>query len=177
MSRSPLRINVLEVRRRPGTRREVVVTTPLPDLAISSASVAPEGAVTVEGVLEAIEGAVTLSGTVTAPWVGECRRCLEPVEGTVEATVSEIFEARPIEGETYPIEGDDVDLEPVVRDAVLLGLPLAPLCRPDCPGPAPDALPVIVEGEGADQEGDGEEGVGEPARDPRWAGLEQLKFD
>lgn len=172
MSRSPLRINVMEVRRRPGTQREVVVTTPLPDLAISSAHVPPGGEVTVEGVLEAIEGAVTLSATVTAPWVGECRRCLDPVEGTVEATISEIFEAKPVEGETYPIEDDDVDLEPVVRDAVLLGLPLAPLCRADCPGPAPDALPVILEGQGPASDTEDE-----PAPDPRWAGLEQLKFD
>lgn len=170
MSRSPLRINVLEVRRRPGTQREVVLTTPLPELAISSAQVPPGGEVAVEAVLESIEGAVTLSGLVTAPWVGECRRCLDPVEGVLEATVSEVFEVHPTEGETYPIEGDDVDLEPMVRDAVLLGLPLAPLCREDCPGPVPDALPVIV----ADREpGDGDE----PAPDPRWAALEQLKFD
>ena len=58
-----------------------------------------------------------------------------------------MFEVSPIDGETYPIEGDEVDLEPVVRDAALLNLPLAVLCRPDCEGPVPEALPVIVAGE------------------------------
>jgi uncharacterized protein len=171
MTRSVLRIGVMELRRRPGTQREVHVATPLPDLAISSAHVPVEADVVVDGVLEAIEGAVTVSGTVTAPWVGECRRCLDSVEGVLEVALSEVFEPNPTEGETYPIEGDDVDLEPVVRDAVLLHLPLAPLCRDDCPGPAPDAFPTTVEGEGEDHRAD------ESPRDPRWAGLEQLKFD
>ena len=80
--------------------------------------------------------------------------------------LSEVFEPHPVDGETYPIEGDEVDLEPVVRDGVLLHLPLAPLCRPDCPGPAPEAFPTMVEGE--DGEVSDEDLSGEPARDPRW---------
>jgi uncharacterized protein len=79
----------------------------------------------------------------------------------------EVFEVRPIDGETYPIEGDEVDLEPVVRDAALLNLPLTVLCRPDCPGPAPDAIPVAVEGEPTD----------EAPRDPRWAALDALRLE
>jgi uncharacterized protein len=175
MTRSVLRIGVMELRRRPGTQREVQVATPLPGLAITSAHV-PDGAeVVVDGTLEAIEGAVTVTGTVTAPWTGECRRCLDPVVGTLEVVLSEVFEPRPVDGETYPIEGDEVDLEPVVRDGVLLHLPLAPLCRPDCPGPAPDAFPTIVED--TDLEPDDDGGLGEPAADPRWAALDQLRFD
>lgn len=162
----------MELRRRPGTQREVEVATPLPGLALTSAQVPEHAEVVLDGVLEAIEGAITISGTVTAPWVGECRRCLDPVDGVLEVTLSEVFEARPIEGETYPLEGDDVDLEPVVRDAVLLHLPLAPLCRPDCPGPAPESFPATVAVEGGG-EGDSEE----HPRDPRWAALDQLKFD
>ncbi len=172
MSRSVLRIGVLELRRRPGTERDVRVSTPLPGLGITSAQVPEEAEVVVDATLEAIEGAVTVSGTVTAPWVGECRRCLEPVTGTVEATLSEVFEPHPTEGETYPLEGDEVDLEPVVRDAVLLGLPLAPLCREDCPGPAPEAFPTTVEADGPDDEADAE-----PPRDPRWAALDELHLD
>lgn len=157
----------MELRRRPGTQREVQVNTALPGLAISSAQVPDSADLVVDGMLEAIEGAVTLSGTVTAPWTGECRRCLEPVVGTLEVVLSEVFEPHPVDGETYPIEGDEVDLEPVVRDGVLLSLPLAPLCRPDCAGPAPEEFPALVE--------DGE--PDEAAPDPRWAALDQLKFD
>jgi uncharacterized protein len=172
MSRSVWRIGVIELRRRPGTERELSISTPVEGLAITTAHVPADSAVSLEGVLEAIEGAITLSARITAPWEGECRRCLDPVTGLLELDVSEVFEAHPTEGETYPIEGDDLDVEPVVRDAVLLHLPLAPLCRPDCPGPAPDAFPTSVEGsEGAAHE------AGERPPDPRWAGLEQLKFD
>ncbi len=160
----------MELRRRPGTQREVHLATPLAGLAITSAQVPETADVLVDGVLEAIEGAITISGTVTAPWVGECRRCLDPVHDEIEATLSEVFEASPVEGETYPLEGDEVDLERVVRDAVLLSLPLAPLCRPDCPGPAPESFPARRDGE---EDGDD----GERAPDPRWAALDDLKFD
>ena len=165
-----LRIGVTELRRRPGTQREVQVATPLEGLAITSAQVAPHTEVVVDAVLESIEGAVTISGNVRAPWVGECRRCLDPVEGQLDVVLSEVFEVHPTEGETYPIVGDEVDIEPVVRDAVLLHLPLAPLCRPDCPGPAPEEFPTVIEGDTAGDDGD-------HPPDPRWAGLEQLKFD
>lgn len=169
MARSVLRIGVMELRRRPGTQREVRIRVPLPGLAISSAHVPDAAEIAVDGTLESIEGAVTITGTVTAPWTGECRRCLEPVEGTLEVPMSEVFEAHPTEGETYQLDEDEVDLEPVVRDAVLLHLPLAPLCRSDCAGPAPESFPTVVPGEDDD---DVERGP-----DPRWAALEQLKFD
>lgn len=174
MSRSPLLLGVVELRRRPGTQRPVSVSAALPDLAISTARV-PEGVeVALEGVLEAIEGAITLHGTVTVPWTAECRRCLEDVAGVEDVEVSEVFEARPTPGETYPIEGDDIDLEPVLREAALLHLPLAPLCGEDCRGPAPDAFPAVpVEAAGAAGEDDG----GEPPRDPRWAALDVLRED
>ena len=94
-----------------------------------------------EGVLEAIEGAITVQGTLEAPWTGECRRCLDDVAGTVSIEVSEVFETRPVPGETYALEGDELDLEPLVRDNVLLNLPLAPLCRTRLPGPGPRPVP------------------------------------
>jgi uncharacterized protein len=81
--------------------------------------------------------------------------------------VSEVFEVDPVDGETYPIEGDEVDLEPVVRDAALLNLPLTALCRPDCAGPAPDAVPVSTEADEAPA----------PPGDPRWAALDALRLD
>ena len=171
MTRSVLRIGVMELRRRPGTQRDVRLAVALDDLAISSAEVPAGAEAAVDAVLEASDGAVSIRGKVTAPWVGECRRCLEPVEGVLEVGLDEIFELKPTDGETYPLEDDEVDLEPVVRDAVLLSLPLAPLCRPDCPGPAPDEFPAISATD-ADADTDGEH---EP--DPRWAALEQLKFD
>ncbi|MFZ6004897.1 MAG: YceD family protein [Actinomycetota bacterium] len=174
MTRSVLRIGVMELRRRPGTQRDVRLAVALEGLAISSAEVPAGAEVVVDAVLEASDGAVTIKGSVAAPWVGECRRCLEPVEGVLEVALDEIFESKPTEGETYPLVDDEVDLEPVLRDAVLLSLPLAPLCRQDCPGPAPEQFPAIAADDQDRSEGDAS---GEHVPDPRWAALEQLKFD
>ena len=166
-----LRIGVMELRRRPGTQRDVHVTTALPGLQVTGARVPDDAELVVDATLESIEGgAVTVSGTVDVPWTAECRRCLDEVVGSATVDLSEVFEVHPVEGETYPIEGDEVDLEPVVRDAALLHLPLAPLCRPDCEGPAPDEFPTAVEGEELEEGGDG-------PRDPRWAALDELRFD
>ena len=170
MARSPLLIGVTELRRRPGTQRPVELAAVVPDLAITTARV-PDGAeVALDGVLEAIDGAITFTGTVRVPWEGECRRCLDPVRGLELVEVREVFEVRPIPGETYPIEGDDVDLEPILRETALLHLPLAPLCGDGCRGPAPEAFPAVP---ADDAEGDGV--AGEPPRDPRWAALDVLR--
>lgn len=177
MPRSVLQIGVLELRRRPGTQRQVELSTPLPGLAITSAHVPDHTDVAVDVVLEAIDGAVTVTGSVSARWEGECRRCLEPVSGTLEAEVREVYEVRYTEGETYPLVGDEIDLEPVVRDAVLLALPLAPLCRETCPGPVPDAFPTGPAGEERLAAQAAEEAGEEPAGDPRWAALRELRLD
>ena len=95
-------------------------------------------------------------------WTGDCRRCLGPVEGYAEAEIREIFEARPTEGETYRLDGEQIDLEPMVRDAVLLALPLAPLCSSDCQGPAPEVFPTGPPDDEA------------VVVDPRWAALRDL---
>jgi uncharacterized protein len=163
---------VTELRRRPGTQRDVDVRAPVTGLAITTARVPDGTAVHLTGVLEAIEGAITLHGTLQGPWTGECRRCLEAVAGTADVEISEVFETHPVPGETYALEGDELDLEPLVRDSVLLNLPLAPLCADDCRGPAPDAFPARAAG--ATAEGDDGE---ERPRDPRWAALDVLKAD
>ena len=175
----PLVVGVAELQRQPGVRREIERDAVVPGLAVVGSAV-PEGApVVVDVVLESLsDGTLTATGEVRAPFVGECRRCLTSVEGEVTAPVREVFEARPTEGETYRLDGDHVDLEPMARDAVLLALPLAPLCRPDCPGPDPDAFPVAVgdEAGGADGLPDDADGEGAPPRDPRWAALDALRL-
>ncbi|MGH9246026.1 MAG: YceD family protein [Acidimicrobiales bacterium] len=159
---------VADLLRWPGTQRLVEVEADLPGLALSSAAVPPGEPVRVRLVLESTGSAVTATGELRTTYVGECRRCLREVRGDVAADVREVFERHPTEGETYPLEGDEVDLEPMVRDAVLLALPIAPLCDPACSGPEPAAYPVTV------VEGAGESGL---ARDPRWAVLDELDLE
>ena len=161
----PLQVGVSELLRHPGSRKEFVAHEPLTGLSTSAATVGDATPVRIELVLESLSSAVTATGTVSVDWEGTCRRCLEPVHGDAEASVKEIFERHPVEGETYLLDGETVDLEPLVRDAVLLALPLAPLCREDCPGPAPERFPT------------GPAPEDEAPRDPRWAALDELTFD
>jgi uncharacterized protein len=173
-SRRPLVVGVADLVRHPGSRKPVNRTARFEHLAISTASVPSDEDVAVDLVLESIANGIVAEGTVTVPWVGDCRRCLRELRGTTQAEVREIFDRHPVEGETYPFDGELVDLDPMVRDAVLLALPLAPLCGPDCRGPAPADFPATVEGEDVPSDGGERE---EPARDPRWAALDQLDLD
>lgn len=160
-----LRINVSELRRRPGNRRRIERAVPLGGLEISTSAVPVGADGDLDVVLESLSDGVTVNGSVTFPWEGPCRRCLEDTSGTVEADIHEIFSEKTEGGDLLALDGDTLDLGPVVRDAVVLALPLAPLCREDCPGPAPDEFPVIPAGEGV------------PPADPRWAALSELRFD
>ncbi len=171
MTGSPLRIGVAELRRRPGNQAEVRRVVQLGGVTVSSAEVPDEADVVVEVTLESLTDGVHARGVVEVPWEGSCRRCLEPTGGVVRAPVDEIYKDHPDEGETLPLDGDTIDLGPVVHDAAVLALPLAPLCRADCPGPDPEQFPVGKEG------GEVDEDPGTRAVDPRWAALEELRFD
>ncbi len=117
--------------------------------------------------LASYSGGIRVTGEVEAPWHGTCRRCSAPVLGVSRVRVDERYVEHPEPSDelSYPFEGDQVDLAPLVHDAVLLDLPLAPLCREDCAG----LCPVC----GADRN---EEACGcAPERDPRWAMLDALR--
>jgi uncharacterized protein len=164
-------VGITELRRAPAVPRSVHLAGPLPGLHVADVRVPDDADVTADLDLEVLVdgGRLTAIGVVRAPWAGECRRCLQPVDDVLEVPLSEVFEADPADGaDTYPLAGDRVDLEAPVRDAVLLGLPLAPLCRDDCPGPDPDGHPVAL---------DDEDLPISPEADPRWAALGELKFD
>lgn len=182
MSERPWVVAVHEVRRSPGVQKPMRVAAPMTGLTLSASAV-PEGSdVVAELTLEAMtDGRLTATGTVVAGWEGECRRCLVMVGGRLDVTVQEVFEEAPApEADTYALDGDRVDLEPMVRDAVLLALPLAPLCRDDCAGPDPSEHPVTVAPERTDGDGVGDrngDGVGDEPVDPRWAPLRELKLD
>jgi uncharacterized protein len=138
---------------------------PLDGVAITTAAV-PEGASgELDVVLESLSDAVTVNGVVRVPWVGPCRRCLDETTGIAEAEIHEIFADRPAGEDLLALDGDVIDLGPVVHDAVVLALPLAPLCREDCPGPDPDNFPVATADSAA------------PPADPRWSALAELRFD
>jgi uncharacterized protein len=163
VSRRPFLVPTGELFQHRGARQHLTLAGPLPALALSTTRLTGDDVVA-DVVVEAQGDAVMLTGTVTAAWEGECRRCLEPTSGVVAVDLREVFEPEPVEGETWPLGRDDLDLEPVLREALALALPLAPVCREDCPGPDPDAHPLRDED-------------ASPPADPRWAGLDALRFE
>jgi len=121
---------------RSGPRREQRCG-PVSGLTVTWSEVPAGAELAADVLLEPVHGGVMVSGTVEAPWEAECRRCLGPARGTVRVEVRELYENRSDGEETYPISGDQLDLEPLVRDAVLLELPQAPLCGEGCQGLCP----------------------------------------
>lgn len=170
--------HVADLRRRPGAQRPLLCAVRAGDLgplATTAAAVPPDGDVELDAVAEATGSDVVVTGVVRFPWEGDCRRCLRPVSGVAETEIREIFEPTPVEAETWLLDGDSIDLGPVLREVALLSLPLVPLCSTDCAGPDPERFPATPEGE-ADPAGV-EGGTGTRAPDPRWAALDELRFD
>jgi uncharacterized protein len=178
--RAPLVLDTRELGRRPGSQREVTRTVPAPaDLGIEVLRV-PEGApVELDLRLEAVMEGVLVTGTATAALEGECVRCLEPVSDEIEARFQELYvyddqghhrhgsdTAGEGDDETSRLEDDLLDLEPLLRDAVVLALPFQPLCREDCPGLCPECGARLA---------DDPDHTHDAPVDPRWARLAELQ--
>ena len=145
---------------------------------------------------EAVTEGVLATGTATAPLAGECARCLDPLTSTVTVSFQELYlysEGRPHgsrevsdkrekydkrakydrhdedeerDDEERYLDGDLLDLEPALRDAVVLALPMSPLCRDDCPGLCAECGARLADA--------GPDHGHEDATDPRWAGLKRF---
>ncbi len=167
---NPWKVELRELGRRPGSMQQLERTLPAPaGMRVELIGVPEQAEITLRLRLEAVMEGVLVTGELSVPVVGSCARCLEPVEDTLELDVQELFayagsttEATSEEDEVRRVEGDAIDLEPLVRDTVVLSLPLSPVCTEDCRGlcvecgqrlddlPADHAHEVV---------------------DPRWAGL------
>ncbi|MHB8329537.1 MAG: YceD family protein [Acidimicrobiales bacterium] len=132
----PFVVHVAKLRRAVGTRWHEVRRGVLDDLACSGSAVPEHAEVEADVVLESVMGGVAAAGTVGAPWAGGCRRCLASATGTLLVRVREHYTAGGEGEDTYRLGDGEVDLEPLVRDAVLLELPQAPL-SPGLPRPVP----------------------------------------
>jgi uncharacterized protein len=181
--RKPLVLDTRELGRRPGSMRTLRFTAPAPDrLGIDLIGVPTGTELDLDLRLESVMEGVLVSGTATVPLSGECGRCLEAVSQELTVDLQELFSydagtsrgrapgggtgrSEADDDETARMEGDLLDLEPVLRDAVVLALPLTPLCREDCSG-----LCAECGGRLDDLPTD----HGHEAPDPRWAGLAGL---
>jgi uncharacterized protein len=164
--RRPLLVGVTELLRRPASRKPVRVQAPAEGLHVVDSRV-PDGAeVDVDLELESMADGITVTGTVSAPWEGTCRRCLVPVTGRLEVPVRELYQHHPTSEDAFEFSGDQIDLEPLVREALLLELPLAPVCSDTCAGLCPQC------GANRNEVDCGHEVV---LTDPRWGALDALR--
>lgn len=147
--RNPLVVDIRDLGRRAGTMREIHRVVPAPaDLGIALARI-PEGRdLDLQLKIESVVEGVLVTGFIGAQVDGECARCVDPLTWDEEATILELFrypatdargsriaeENEDDEETTSWVEDDFINLEPVVRDAVVLGLPMSPLCSLDCAG-------------------------------------------
>ena len=159
-----LRIDVADLLSKPAGRRSEHLEVPVEGLAGSAARVPDDEPVVLDLVLERVPEGIVVRGSVAARWQAACSVCLADLEESLVLDVSELFEPSPLEGDTYPLVGHELDLEQLVRDTVLLDLPLAPTCMTT--GRAPCS---------SDQSSGAPTGEREPfAPDPRWAALSEL---
>ena len=178
MATAPLTVDITPLKRQPGVQRPFVLSlASLDDVELATAEVRADE-LHLDLLLEVAGEELIVTGTIGVDWSGPCRRCLEPQQDRAEVELREIFQRAPIEGETYPLGENEVDLEPMVREAVLLHLPVAPLCQSECAGPDPDRFPTSVASETpGDADDPDDPDAGAPPIDPRWAALGELTFD
>ncbi len=120
---------------------------------------------------------VLVTGTARAALDGECARCLEPISDEIETRFQELFvyddqdshhDLGDEDDGVSRLEDDLLDLEPLLRDAVVLSLPFQPLCEDDCPGLCTECGARLAEDPDHSHVA---------AIDPRWAGLTTLVHD
>ncbi len=170
--RSELVFDIHELGRRAGAMKELTVDVPAPDGIGNDVIGVPTGSpVHLELQFEAVVEGVLVTCDADVQLAGECARCLTEIRSNTRIDSQELFlfpGKEPDDEEANRVEGDLIDLEPVLRDAVVLDLPFIPLCRDDCAGLCPEC--------GADLNSDPEHGHAEKI-DPRWADLASWSTD
>lgn len=163
---SPYSINVHTLIGKPGIMRELELEVVAPERIGEGMLVVPEGAeIDVEVRLESLHDGILATADVVAPVEGECSRCLTKIDDDLRVEFAELFAYARDEALEYEVRDERVDLEPPIRDAVVLALPFKPVCQPDCLGLDPETGEKLT--------------APLPEReseiDPRWAAL--LDFD
>ena len=161
-------IDVRDLISSPGTSRTVRVDEAISGLVTQLAAVPDDRPIEATLLLESVTDGIVVSGPVSGSMRLSCARCLKPFDQDFEIEVQELYAdgAEP-ESDDYPLVEGRVDLEPLIRDVVVLAFPFAPLCRPDCLGLCSRC--------------GGDLNLGEctcpPDVDPRWGPLSSLDLD
>ena len=177
--------NSYELPRRAGEMRQYSLDLVIPErIGIDVIAVLAGEEIHLEMRLESVTQGVLVSAELSAIADGECMRCLDPIELQIDRRIQELYRYAPerphtkAERKRARQEGDDLDeddvlmmdadfinLEGPIRDAIVLDLPVNPICSPDCPGLCPGCGSKwsLLESTHSHE-----------VIDPRWAGLSGL---
>ncbi len=162
---SPYSVLVRDLIRRPGEERSTTLELTVPEkLGEGMVHVDPGTPMHIDLRLESLHDGILATAEVETRANGQCVRCLDDLTLDVQVEFQELFAYSVDEAFDYTVQDDHVDLEPVVRDAVVLSLPFQPVCRPDCPGLDPETGERLTEGSAPRE-----------VIDPRWAALESFR--
>ena len=165
----PFVLPIRDIIHRSGEMREHSIDVPAPAKWGEGLVAVAEGEpVVVEVRLESVHEGILVSGTGATEFTGECSRCLTDIAEGLEVEFQELFAYPGEEATDFEVQDDHVDLETLVRDAIVLSLPFQPVCQPDCPGLDPATGERLTTSTGAEQR--------EPL-DVRWAALQDYTSD
>lgn len=168
MPASPFEINVRTLVGKPGTMRELELRLPVRERIGEGMVAVPAGSeLELSLRLESLHDGILATARVDAELSGECSRCLEAIDDELRVEFAELFAYALDDALEYRVHDDQIDLEPPVRDAVVLALPFQPVCEPDCLGLDPETGEKLTEPRPAQED----------RIDPRWAALSQFGAD
>jgi len=150
---SPFFYNAHDLPRRAGEMREAALEIKLiENLGIPLLSVPAGSSVSLGLRLESVDEGILATGQVHATGVGECTRCLDPITFPINQMFQELYEYE-VKGDrkqkskreqeagddldiddAFFLVGDYLNLETPIRDAIVLALPINPLCDEECEG-------------------------------------------
>ena len=163
-------IDVTDLLGQPGSSRALHIDDTVPDLRLELAAVEEGRPIVGDLILESVVEGIFVTGRLQGEMTLSCARCLKSFGQAFDVDINEMFvQGATPQDDEYRLElPGSIDLEPMVRDAVLLQMPFSPLCRIDCKGLCPRC--------GGDRNL-GECTCGPEELDTRWAALGQIKFD
>ena len=164
--KTPYTVDVYDLMHRPGEMRDRSIDIVVPEeFGNAMIGVKAGSELRVELRMESLHDGILVSADIDGTAAGECGRCLIDIEQAVQVEIQELFAYSSDEAFEYEVHEDTIDLEPVIRDAVVLSLPFQPVCQEDCLGLCPQCGVRLLDNPGHEHEN---------PIDPRWAALGSL---
>ncbi|NOX31059.1 MAG: hypothetical protein GXP35_13580 [Actinobacteria bacterium] len=174
--RSEFVVPLHDLRRRSHQRRDVTIDGTIDSLIVAGIELDGRHKVTVRVVIESVADGVSVAGMIDGRWQGPCNLCLDQVGGTLDAEVAELFKQNPVDDDSYKLDRDHIDLEPMVREALALELPLLARCPFGGVGVCERVPTQLTEPELDDSAAPDETTI-RGGGDPRWAALDAISFE